>query len=264
MRSRVVAAAALVIAVCVPRFSIAQTDSTAQLSPKERQELQARIDMARKQYHEAEQIYTKLASEYPKDPGYPNAVGIAKQQQDDLKGAAQFYLRATKIDKHFATGYSNLGTTFYAQKQYVQAIRYYRRAISVDPQVAGFYTNLGYAYFAQKKYPEAFAEFQKAMAINPDIFEENDRNGSVMSYKAVPDRGLFYFMLAKSYGLKADAMNCAAYLKRARDEGYKATDKDLADKSFDAVRADPDVKSLLDLMQPAPPQNSASAAPSGD
>jgi tetratricopeptide (TPR) repeat protein len=230
-------------------------------SPKEREELQARIHMARKEYHEAELVYAKLAMEYPRDPTYPNAIGIARQQQDDLKGAAQYYERATKIDKSYATGYSNLGTTWYAQKQYGKAIREYQRAIAVQPKVAGYYTNLGYAYFAQKKYPLAFAAFQKAMAINPDVFQQNDRNGAVMSYQSVTDRGLFDFMLAKSYAQKADAMDCAVYLRKAHDEGYKPTEKDLADKAFDMVRADPDVKTELDLLQP--PQKSASSAPSG-
>ena len=57
-------------------------------------------------------------------------------------------------------------------------------------------------------------------------------------------------------------MNCAAYLRKAHDEGYKPTEKDLADKAFDMVRTDPDVKTALDLLQP-PPQKSASSAPSG-
>jgi tetratricopeptide (TPR) repeat protein len=260
MRYRIVVAA-LVIYVFIPRPSPAQTESLTSLPPKEREELQARIYMARKEYHEAEQIYTNLASEYPRDPAYPNAIGIAKQQQDDLKGAAQYYQRATKVDKKFATGFSNLGTTFYAEKQYGKAIRQYQKAISVEPQVAGYYTNLGYAYFAEKRYPQAYAAFQKAMAINPNIFQENDRNGSVMTYQSVTDRGLFDFMLAKTYAQKADAMNCAVYLRKAHDEGYKPSDKDLADKSFDAVRMDPDVKSLLDLMQP--PQKTASSASAG-
>jgi tetratricopeptide (TPR) repeat protein len=238
--------------------------NVAPLSPKEKEELQARIFMARKEYHQAELVYVKLAMEYPRDPSYPNFIGIAKQQQDDLKGAALYYQRATKVDKKFATGYSNLGTTWYAQKQYGRAIRFYQKAISVQPQVAGFYTNLGYAYFAQKKYSLAFAAFQKAMAINPEVFQQNDRNGAVMSYQSVADRGLFNFMLAKSYAQKADAMNCAAYLRRAHDEGYKPSEKDLQDKVFDAVREDPDVKAAFDMLQPPPPpppQKTASSAP---
>jgi tetratricopeptide (TPR) repeat protein len=231
---------------------------TLPVSPKEREEIQARIFMARKDYHGAELVYARLAAEYPHDPSYVNAIGIARQQQDDLKGAAQYYERATKVDKTFATGYSNLGTTLYAQKQYGKAIREYRKAISVQPQVAGFYTNLGYAYFAQKKFPLAFAAFQKAMAIDPNVFQQSDRNGSVMSYQSVADRGLFDFMLAKSYAQKTDAMNCAVYLRKAHDEGYKPNDKALADHAFDAVRSDPDVKTAIDLFEP--PQKTASSA----
>jgi tetratricopeptide (TPR) repeat protein len=273
MRSRILAALAsafflLLFSSALARGSAApQSTSTDQASrqpatPKEKEELQARLFMARKEYHQAELVYMKLAAEYPRDPTYANSIGIAKQQQDDLKGASQYYQRATKIDKSFATGYSNVGTIWYAQKQYAKAIRSYRKAISVQPKVAGFYTNLGYAYFAQKKYPQALAAFQKAMAIDPDIFQQNDRNGSVMTYQSVADRGLFDFMLAKSYAQKLDAANCAVYLRRALDESYKPTDKDLADHVFDAVRSDPDVKGALDLLQP-PPQKSASPAPSG-
>jgi tetratricopeptide (TPR) repeat protein len=247
-----------------PQTTPANQDSALPSSPKEREEIQARIFMARKDYHAAELAYVRLAAEYPHDPTYVNAIGIAKQQQDDLKGAAQYYERATKIDKTFATAYSNLGTTLYAEKQYGRAIRDYRKAIAVQPQVAGFYTNLGYAYFAQKKFPLAFAAFQKAMAIDPNVFQQSDRNGSVMSYQSVTDRGLFDFMLAKSYAQKSDAMNCSVYLRKAHDEGYKPTDKVLADHAFDAVRTDLDVKTALDLLAPQPPpEKTASSAPSG-
>jgi tetratricopeptide (TPR) repeat protein len=274
MRSRIVAAF-LLAAWIAPQFALAQQSDSAAPQPatenaapqlpasfKEREELLARIDMARKEYQEAESVYMTLAAEYPRDPSYPNAIGIAKQQQDDLQGAIKYYERATKVDKKFATAYSNLGTTWYAQKNYKKAIRYYKKAIALQPQVAGFYTNLGYAYFAWKKYPPAFAAFQKAMAIDPDVFQRNDRNGSVMSYQSVADRGLFDYMLAKSYAQKADAMNCAIYLRKALDEGYKEMKKALTDHAFDAVRSDPGVMSVLDQLQP-PPQKSASSAPTG-
>ncbi len=273
MRSRILAAlvsaffpllfsSGLTLGSAAPQSTSTDQAPQQPASPKEKEELQARIFMARKEYNEAEKVYAKLAAEYPHDPVYLNSIGIAKQQQDDMKGAALYYQRATKIDKSFATGYSNVGTIWYAQKQYAKAIRFYRKAISVQPQVAGFYSNLGYAYFAQKKYPQALATFQKAMAIDPDIFQQNDRNGSVMTYQSVADRGLFDFMMAKSYAQKPDAANCAIYLRKALEEGYKPTGKDLADHAFDAVRSDPDVKGALDLLQP-PPEKSASSAPSG-
>jgi len=264
-------AAAVLGALFSPWFAWTQTSNSAapdkpssesSATPKEKEEMQARIFMARKEYNEAEKMYAKLAAEYPHDPVYLNSIGIAKQQQNDLKGAALAYQRATKVDKKFATGYSNLGTTWYAQKRYRQAIRYYQKAISVQPQVAGYFSNLGYAYFAEKKYPQATVAFQKAMAIDPAVFQQNDRNGAVMTYQSVEDRGLFDFLLAKSYAQKADAMNCAVYLHKAFEEGYKASVKELADHAFDAVRSDPDVKTVLDLMQP-PPEKSASSAPPG-
>jgi tetratricopeptide (TPR) repeat protein len=263
MRCKIVAAVILAAFVALQTGSARQSSSSAPpapTTPREKEELQARIFMARKQYAEAAGLYAKLSAEYPKNVSYLNAIGIAKQQQNDIKEAEKYYERATKVDKTFATGFSNLGTVWYAQKQYKKAIRYYQKAISIDPRTAGFYTNLGFAYFAQKQYPQALGAFQKAMEIDPGIFQQNDRNGQVVSDQSVSDRGLFDFMLAKSFAQKNDAANCAIYLRRAFDEGYQEMDKAGTDHAFDAVRSDPDVKRVLDLL---PQQKSVAAAPSG-
>ena len=68
--------------------------------------------------------------------------------------------------------------------------------------------------------------------------------------------------ISANFGLADDAANCAIYLRKALEEGYKPTGKELADHAFDEVRSDPDVKGALDLLQP-PPEKSASSAPSG-
>ena len=263
MRCKIVAAVVLVVFAALHSGSAQQSDSSAPpapTTPREKEELQARIFMARKQYAEAAGMYAKLSAENPKNASYLNAIGIAKQQQNDIKEAGKYYERATKVDKTFATGFSNLGTTWYAQKQYKKAIRYYQKAIAIDPRTAGFYTNLGFAYFAEKQYPRALGAFRKAMEIDPGVFQQNDRNGQVVSDQSVTDRGLFDFLLAKSFAQKNDAANCAIYLRKAFDEGYKEMDKARTDHAFDAVRADPNVKSVLDLL---PPRRSAAAAPSG-
>jgi tetratricopeptide (TPR) repeat protein len=224
----------------------------ASLSPREKDELQARIFMAKKQYPDAVQVYARLAQQYPKDPSYMNYLGIAQLQQGKMDDARKSFDRATKINRRFSDAYNNLGATYYAEKQYKKAISQYQRSLSLKPNVASVYTNIGYAYFAEKQLPKAMEAFHKALEIDPHVFEETGRAGSILSYRSVSDRGLFNFMLAKNYAQNGDAPNCMVYLRRAADEGYKEVGKARTDPDFAKVIDDPNVKALLDEIAPLP------------
>jgi tetratricopeptide (TPR) repeat protein len=232
-----------------------EEDSGAPSSPKtprEKDELQARIFMAKKQYSEAAQVYSKLSLENPKDATYMNYLGIAVLQQGKTDEARRYFDRATKLNKRFSDAYNNLGATYYAEKNYKKAISQYQRSLSLKPDVASVYTNIGYAYFAEKQLPKAMEAFHKALEIDPHVFEETGRSGSILSYRSVADRGLFNFMLAKDYAQSGDAANCIVYLRRAHDEGYKEIAKARTDPAFAKVIADPEVKALLDEIAPIP------------
>ena len=227
--------------------------NTAGLNPRERDELQARIYMARKEYPEAVDLYAKLSREYPKEASYPNYIGIALLQEGKLNDARKSFEQATKVNKRFPDAYNNLGATYYAEKNYKKAIAQYRHSLGLDPKSASVYTNIGYAYFAEKQVPKAMEAFHKALELDPNVFEETGRVGSIMSFRSVVDRGLFNFMLAKDYAQNGDAANCAVYLRRAADEGYKEIGKARKDPAFAKVITDPDVKALLDEVAPEPP-----------
>jgi tetratricopeptide (TPR) repeat protein len=256
---------ALVLAVCfVPSSLRAQENSAAanaSLSPREKDELQARIFMARKQYPDAAQVYSKLSQEYPKEAPYLNYLGIAILQEGKTEEARKYFDRATKVNRRFSDAYNNLGASYYAEKQYKKAISMYQRSLSLKPDVASVYTNIGYAYFAQKQLPKAMEAFHRALELDPHVFEDTGRAGSILSYRSVADRGLFNFMLAKDYAQNGDAPNCMVYLKRAADEGYKEVGKARTDPAFAKVIADPSVKALLDEIAPettpppAPPRS---------
>ena len=225
---------------------------SAPLNSREKDELQARIYMAKKQYAEAVQIYSRLSQQYPKDAAYLNYTGIAFLQEGKMDDARKYFDRATKVNKRFSDAYNNLGATYYAQKDYKKAIAQYQRSLSLKPDVASVYTNIGYAYFAQKQLPKAMEAFHKALAIDPGVFEQTGRSGSILSFRSVADRGLFNFLLAKDFAQSGDAANCAVYLRRAADEGYKDVGKARTDSGFAKVIANPSVKAVLDEVAPQP------------
>src|SRR5260370_7250854 len=159
--------------LCVPLIRAQENSEApnASLSPREKDELQARIFMARKQYTEAAQVYSKLSQENPKDPAYLNYLGIALLQEGKLDEARKYFDRAVKVDRRFSDAYNNLGATYYAEKQYKKAISQYQRSLSLKPAVASVYTNIGYAYFAEKQIPTPMSPSPPPLEIHPHVFQ---------------------------------------------------------------------------------------------
>jgi tetratricopeptide (TPR) repeat protein len=277
MRSFIVAAVVLAAFLAPRQASAKQVDATgSKLAPAapaddavrppapktqaEQDELDARLMMAEKRYAEAAQVYEKLAREYPHNPSYPNFAGIAAMQQADLEGARKMFQRATKVDKNFADAFNNLGTVWFSMKDYKRAISQYQKALALRPDTAAYYTNLGYAYFNRQNVPEALDMFHKALAIDPGVLDQTGRDGPVLQDRSVNNRGLFSFMMAKSYAQVGDAPHCALYLRKAFEDGYKEMGKARSDPAFAALLTNPEVQSVLDQADPLPPVD-APAAP---
>src|SRR5438445_13031335 len=91
---------AIVFALCCFPFSLRAQDnseaSNTPLSPREKDELQARIYMAKKQYPDAIQVYSRLAQENPKDACYLNSLRTARLQEGKTGPGRKCMHRATQ------------------------------------------------------------------------------------------------------------------------------------------------------------------------
>jgi len=198
--------------------------STPTVGPQERGELRGDVQMAEKKYRDAIASYGEAMAQAPKSAALLNKLGIAYQQEMDVRLATKYYKMAIKADKSFVSAINNLGTVEYTKKRYGKAIHYYEQGLKIqDPKdvEATVYCNLGYAYFGAKLYDKAMGAFAKAMALNPHVFEHHAGFGTVIQQRTSDDPGMLYFLLAKSYAVAGDAERCAHYLVMARDEGYK-------------------------------------------
>ena len=90
----------------------------SQLTP----EMRGDILMARKMYREAIEAYTTAD---PNSPVIANKIGIAYHQMMDLDLARKQYERAIKLDPKYSEAINNLGTVYYASKNYRRAVSYY-------------------------------------------------------------------------------------------------------------------------------------------
>lgn len=237
----------------VPSMQTQSQVSNASANPADRtitgEEL-GDLYMARKQYREATEQYKLLSAQNPHNAVYLNKLGIALHQQTALGLALKYYERAVKTDPKYADAENNIGTVWYQRKKYSKAIRAYQKAIKMRDDMPVLYSNLGYAYFSQGKYDEAISAFRTALAKDPQFFERGStRTGSILQDRSVPDRGRFYFLLAKSFAEAGNIDRCVFYLRKAKDEGYAQIGDVKKDPAFAAVVKDPVV---IDLLAPKP------------
>jgi Tfp pilus assembly protein PilF len=214
----------------------------------------AALDMIHKDYAGAADIYKDLLRETPNDGVTWNRLGIAYHQQSLLGDALKCYERATKVDKKNGDGWNNVGTVYFQEKKFAKAIRAYKKAIGLNGNRATFYGNIGIAYMNEKKVPEAMESFRTAVKLDPDVFNESASFGTVLQDRSVGNRGMFFFMMAKSFATAGNVERCVYYLRKSRDEGYADFGKATTDPGFSSVLSNPAVRELLGLPElPAPP-----------
>jgi tetratricopeptide (TPR) repeat protein len=233
-----------------PAVSTVSSASATAPSPRPNNlsdEEQARLFLVRKQFREAQDLFHKLTLEYPKNAVYWNELGIAFHNQIELAAALKCYERAAKLDSHYADAVNNMGTIYYERRKYPKAIRAYKRAINIRNDFSPFYMNLGYAYFGKKEYDDSIASFRKALELDPDAFDiGKSRSGTIIQDRSIrTDRGLFYFLLAKSFASAGNIERCVIYLRKARDDGYTDINSAKSDPSFAKVISDPAVQEAL-------------------
>src|SRR6202047_3431345 len=206
--------------------------------------------MARKQYREATEQYRSLSAQDPRNAVYLNKLGIALHQQTALGAALKYYERAVKANPRYADAENNIGTIWYQRKKYGKAIRAYQKAIKMRDDMPVLYSNLGYAYFSQGKYEDSIVAFRTALAKDPQFFERgSSRTGSILQDRSVPDRGRFYFLLAKSFAEAGNLERAILYLRKSKEEGYAQINEVKKDPAFAALLTDPVV---IDLLAPKP------------
>jgi Tfp pilus assembly protein PilF len=226
---------------------------TADSSARETALERAALDMIHKDYAGAADVYKELLRQTPNDAVIWNRLGIAYHQQSLLGDALRCYEHATKADKKNGDGWNNMGTVYFQEKKFAKAIRTYKKAIALNGERATFYGNIGIAYMNNKKVPEALDAFRHAVKLDPDVFSGSSSVGTVLQDRSVGNRGMFFFMMAKSFAGAGNVDRCVYYLRKSRDEGYADFSKATTDPGFSSVLTNPSVRELLGLPALPPP-----------
>ena len=123
----------------------------------------------------------------------------------------------------------------------------YKRALRYTPSSASILSNLGTAYFARKQYKEAADEYQVALNLDPDVFEHRSTQGILLQERSVLERAKFHYYLAKTYAKAGASERALLYMRKCLEEGFKDKKKFTDEIDFASLRELPEFKQLLAL-----------------
>ena len=215
--------------------------------PEVTPELRGDIFMAKKQYREAIEAFRQGP---PKDPVLKNKTGIAYHQMLQLDQALKNYQEAVKLKRDYLEAINNIGTIYYARKNFRRSITYYERALKLDPhseRSAAIYNNLGTALFSRRQYKQAFDAFQTALSLDPDVNEHSSSYGVMLEERSVEERAKYHYYWARTYAKNGRNDLALQYLRKALEEGFKEKKQLATDPEFAALRNTKEFKDLLAL-----------------
>jgi len=141
-----------------------------------------------------------------------------------------------------------------ALKNYRKALSEYQKALAIREDNASYHSNLGTAYFALREFPAAINEYVRAMQIDPEIFEHRSQTGIAAHMSSPEDRAYYSFVLARIYAKAGDLDHSLEYLRRAMEDGYKEIDSVYKDQEFAMLRKDPRFAELMSSKPVAIPR----------
>lgn len=202
-----------------------------------------------KNWADAVDYYSAAIDKKPSAVLY-NKRGMAKAVAMRFDEARKDYERATKLDKTYAEAENNLGAMLYYQKKFNPAIKHYKKAIAIERR-ATFFSNLGTAYFARKDYKNAQSNYQIAIEIDPEVFErQRSRTALQLMAMTQEEKAKYDYTIAKMYAIRGDSERSLLYLRKAIEEGYPVANDVKKDKEFADLRKDPRMKEILEWRPP--------------
>ena len=212
-------------------------------------EMRGDIFMAEKRFREAAEMYLENSKG---SAVMLNKTGIAYHQMLQLDSALKSYQQAIRLKKNYLEAINNIGTVYYARKNYRRSITYYQRALKLAPQdirSAAIYNNMGTALFARKQYKEASEALQTALKLDPDVFEHTSAYGVMLEERSVQERAKYHYYLAKTYAKAGQGDRALQYIRKSIEEGFKERDKFEKEPEFAFLHENEEFKQLMTMEQ---------------
>lgn len=129
----------------------------------------ADVAAARDRKPEAEGLYREAVALAPADPELHSALGTYLFDAGRYQEAAAAFDAATAIEADFVFGHRNAAAAFHMLGDYGRAAERLQRALVIRPD-APSYSNLGTLYFFQGLYPQALEAYERAIELGANDY----------------------------------------------------------------------------------------------
>jgi tetratricopeptide (TPR) repeat protein len=161
-------------------------------------------------FAEAAIAYQKVVDLQPDSADGLMNLGAALHAAGDTPRAIEYYGRSIDVAAT-DSAYSNLGTIYYSQRRFDEAIAAFEAAIRLSPSKPLYHRNLGDAHHQQGHATEAAAAYERAIRLATGTLSVNPKDADMLSLIALCEAKL---------GRYADARRrAAAALQLAPDNG---------------------------------------------
>ena len=89
-------------------------------------------------------------------------------KKQNVEQAERFLFEALKLDSCFADAWNNLGTIYFDQRKYQEALQYYDNALRCNPDFFDAYFNRANAAFELNEHYRALEDLEKIIGAYPD------------------------------------------------------------------------------------------------
>lgn len=241
MATQIVRESVILICMFVGMLAGAESKQQEEFTAHASSEQQADLLMARQKYQAAIEAYIQIPT---KSAIIWNKLGIAYQHMYAVDEALINYEHALQINPNYPDAINNLGTIFFAKRDYRRAEKLYRKAIKLAPGDAVILKNLGTSYFAEEKATRGAEEYRAAFAIDPHIFDKSNV-GNVAEPASPAQRANLHFCMAEVYARARKNELALEFLRQSLSEGYKDHKRLFDDQSFAELRKDPAYSQLI-------------------
>src|SRR4029077_18008041 len=110
---------------------------------------------------------------------------------------------------------------------------------------ASVLSNLGTAYFARKQYEDAIKMYAEAVALDPAVFEQHNSQGSMVQERTIEERAGYFYILAKTCAKAGMTDRTLQYIRKALENGFKDRDKFKLEPEFAALQDNLEFQKIL-------------------
>ena len=115
------------------------------------------------------------------------------------------------------------------------------------PRSASILSNLGTAWFARRNYKQAFETYQQALEIDPQVFEKHGNQGVLLEERDIEERAKFNYYMARLYAKRGMNELALQYIRKALEGGFKDKKKFREEEDFTVLRKLPEFDELMKL-----------------